>query len=154
MAPPMACSAAVACAGDQYCDASAMECLPWGVGPGGQTDRTCADTPAPGVFFPVEQCAWSGPSPGDEFPDHVNVLATPMVAAFGAAPSIVFTAYNFTDQASDACIGGNPEHHGVIRVIDGRTCETQATLGAPTVVATAAPAIGDLGGADATPEIV
>ncbi len=154
VAPPVACSAAVACAGDQYCDASAMECLPWGVGPGGQSDRACADTPAPGVFHPVEQCAWSGPPAGDEFPDHVNVLATPMVAAFGAAPSIVFTAYNFTDQASDACIGGNPEHHGVIRVIDGRTCETQATLGAPTVVATAAPAIADLGGADATPEIV
>jgi hypothetical protein len=154
VAPPAPCSATLACAGDQYCDAATMECLPWGVGPGGQSDGSCGAAPAPGVFFPIEQCAWTGPPAGDAFPAHANVLATPMVATFGATPSIVFTAYNFTDQASDACIGGNPAHHGVIRVIDGRTCASQATIGAPTVVATTAPAIGQLGGADATPEIV
>jgi len=156
LAPPAACSATAACAGDQYCDASTMECLPWGLGPGGERDASCHDEPAPGVYFPVEQCAWAGPPEGDAFPANVNVLATPMVATFGAAgaPSIVFTSYNGTDQGSAACIGRDDRSFGVIRVIDGRTCAPQATIAAPTVLATAALAIGDLGGADATPEIV
>jgi hypothetical protein len=154
VATPAACGATLACAGDHYCDGSAMECLPWGVGPGGQSDLACHDDPAPGVFFPVEQCAWVGPPADDAFPLHAHVLATPMVATFHGTPSIVFTSYNFDDQGSDACIGGNADHFGVIRVIDGRTCEPRATIATPTVLATAAPAIGDLGGADATPEIV
>jgi hypothetical protein len=152
---PAACAASAGCPGDQYCDASAMECLPWGVGPGGTSDRTCQAAPAPGVFFPGLQCEWAGPPAGDAFPDHVNVLATPMVATFDAqgAPSIVFTSYNFTDRSSESCIGANAAYYGVIRVIDGRTCEQQATIATPSVIGAAAVALGDLGG-DATPEIV
>src|SRR6476659_8657864 len=91
-----------ACTGDQYCDVANNECLPWGVGPGGVSDPTCKRDPVPGVFFPGAQCEWLGPPPGDPFPNHVNVLATPMVATFYSqgefsSPSIVFTSYNFTD---------------------------------------------------------
>ena len=156
IATPQGCGAELTCGGDQHCDGATNECVPWGVGPGGPSDLTCHDDPAPGVFFPVEQCAWAGPPAGDAFPAHINVLATPMVATFSttAGPSIVFTAYNFTDQAGDACIGRNLDHYGVIRVIDGRTCAPQATIAVPTVLATAALAVGELGGADATPEIV
>jgi hypothetical protein len=108
------------------------------------------------VYFPGVQCEWVGPPAGDAFPDHVNVLATPMVATFDAegTPSIVVTSYNFTDHGGGSCIGSNPSYFGVIRVIDGRTCQQQATLSTPSVVGSAAVAIADLGGADATPEIV
>lgn len=153
VAPPTACTANASCSGDQHCDATAMECLPWGVGPGGTSDRECQSAPAPGVFFPGLQCEWSSPPAGD-FPDHVNVLATPMVATFDKAPSIVFATYNYTDHQSESCLGTSQSFFGVIRVIDGATCRLQATISAPTVIATAPVAIGDLGGADATPEIV
>src|SRR5947208_1478712 len=83
VAQPTACARSTECSGDQYCDPSAKECLPWGLGPGGTSDPTCKNDAAPGVFFPGVQCEWLGPPAGDAFPDHVNVLATPMVAAFG-----------------------------------------------------------------------
>ncbi|HMG20105.1 MAG TPA: VCBS repeat-containing protein [Kofleriaceae bacterium] len=156
VAAPAACAASAACAGDQYCDLTAHECLPWGVGPGGTSDPSCAGAAAPGVGFPIEQCAWLGPPAGDAFPDHVNVLATPMVAALDdrAAPSIVFPAYNAADKGAASCTGGDPRFYGVIRVIDGRTCAQRATIASPTVIGSAPVAIGDLGGDDATPEIV
>ena len=151
---PAPASCTTTCAGDQYCVTSASECLPWGIGPGGAADRSCHDDPAPGVFFPVEQCAWTGPPTGDAYPAHRNVLATPMVAAFSArGPSIVFTAYNGSDKGGESCIGTDPALYGVIRVIDGATCEPEATLATPSVIASAALAIGDLTG-DGTPEIV
>jgi hypothetical protein len=78
-----------------------------------------------------------------------------MVATFevGGTPSIVFTAYNATDQLAASCSAQDPAAFGVIRVIDGRTCEQQATIPVP-VVGSASVAIADIGGADATPEIV
>jgi hypothetical protein len=153
IAPPAACSASAPCAGDRYCETGAMECLPWGLGPGGTSDPSCAATPAPGVAFPTVQCEWAGPAAGD-FPQHVHVLATPMVARLdGAGPSIVFPAYNATDKGALACTGDD-SHFAVIRVIDGRTCAPRATIPAPGVIGAAPLAIGDLGGDDATPEIV
>jgi hypothetical protein len=156
VAQPMACLRNADCSGDQHCDTSVMECLPWGLGPGGLSDPGCKNTPTPGVFIPGVQCEWIGPPAGDAFPDHVNVLATPMVAAFGAgaAPSIVFASYNFTDHGAESCIGNDPAYFGVIRVIDGATCQQQATIATPHVIPTAPVAIADLGGDDATPEIV
>ena len=61
--PPTPCTTNPDCPGDQYCDTSAMECLPWGVGPGGGNDPTCKRDPVPGVFFPGAQCEWLGPPP-------------------------------------------------------------------------------------------
>lgn len=160
---PAACDAGTACPGDQYCDPTAGECLPWGVGPGGTRDPSCAGTAAPGVSFPGLQCQWLGPPAGDAFPDHANVMATPMVAILDdpTTPSIVFTSYSNTDDhGSGVCNGADPRYFGVIRVIDGRTCQQRATLaapsvgGAPTVIGGASLAIADLGGDDATPEIV
>ena len=156
--PPTPCTSNLDCPGDQYCDVAAMECLPWGVGPGGGSNSECKRDPVPGVFFPGVQCEWLGPPAGDAFPAHANVLATPMVGTFYkdgefATPSIVFTAYNFTDGGGESCIGTNPAFFGVIRVIDGRTCTQQATIASPPVIGSASVAIGDLAG-DPTPEIV
>src|SRR5689334_2700809 len=156
VAQPTACARNTDCTGDTYCDTSAKECAPWGLGPGGMSDPACKSDPEPGVFFPGVQCEWLGPPAGDAFPNHVNVLTTPMVASFGASagPSIVFPSYNFTDHQGESCIGTNPAFFGVIRVIDGATCQQQATIASPTVIASAPVAIADLGGDDATPEIV
>jgi len=158
--PPEPCTANKDCPGDKYCDVPNQECLPWGVGPGGGSDPTCKRDPVPGVFFPGAQCEWLGPPAGDPYPNHVNVLATPMVATFYASgefssPSIVFTSYNYTDGGVQSCESSDPtNYYGVIRIIDGRTCAQQATIAAPTVVASASVAIADIGGIDATPEIV
>jgi hypothetical protein len=159
--PPTPCTSNTDCPGDQYCDVPNMECLPWGVGPGGMNDPECKRDPVPGVFFPGAQCEWNGPPAGDPFPGHVNVLATPMVATFYqqvgsefSAPSIVFTSYNFTDGGLESCQGVNPAFFGVIRIIDGRTCQQQDTIALPTVIASASVAIADLGGDSSIPEIV
>lgn len=160
VADPVPCTTSADCTGDTYCDVDHMECLPWGVGPGaGGSDPACKRDPVPGVFFPGAQCEWIAPPAGDAFPGHVNVLATPMVATFYkqgefSVPSLVFTSYNFTDGGGESCIGTNPAYFGVIRVIDGRTCTQQATLSSPTVIASASVAIADIGGSDATPEII
>src|SRR5687767_4558970 len=76
--PPMPCTVQEDCKGDSYCDVSLMECLPWGVGPGGGSNPECKRDPVPGVFFPGAQCEWTAPAPGD-FDTHRNVLATPVV---------------------------------------------------------------------------
>jgi hypothetical protein len=156
--PPTSCTTNVDCPGDQYCDVSNLECLPWGIGPGGGSDAECKREPVPGVFFPGAQCEWTTPAAND-FPTHTNVLATPMVATFYsqgelATPSIVFTSYNFTDGGAESCQSSDPAYYGVVRIIDGRTCEPQATISSPTLVASASLAVADLGGADAFPEIV
>ncbi len=133
--------------------------MPWGVGPGGASDPECKREPVPGVFFPGAQCEWLAPPAGDPFQEHRNVLAMPMVATFYKTgefpvPSIIFTSYNFSDGGAQSCQGTDPLYYGVIRIIDGRTCTQQANLPPPTVVASASVAIADLGGLDATPEIV
>ena len=157
--PPTPCTTQEDCKGDSYCDLALMECLPWGVGPGGGSNPDCKRDPVPGVFFPGAQCEWTTPA-GNDFPDHKNVLATPVVASIYvqgelATPSIVFTSYNYTDGGYEACKSSVPaSYFGVVRIIDGKTCMPQATISSPTVVASASLALADLGGADSTPEIV
>lgn len=147
------------CPGDQYCDATANECLPWGVGPGGRFDDACVREVVPGVFFPGAQCEWLGPPAGDAFPDHKNVLGSPMIADLGlgvgefTSPSIVFVSYNFTDGGQESCQGTNPAYFGVLRIIDGSTCAQQASLPQP-IIASQSVAIADVGGRDARPEIL
>ncbi|HWO22501.1 MAG TPA: CARDB domain-containing protein [Kofleriaceae bacterium] len=157
---PGTCAQNADCPGDQYCDTSAGECLPWGTGPGGMADPACKREPIPGVFLPGAQCEWVGPPAGDPYPEHKNVLATPMVATFYsdggefATPSIVFASYNYTDGGSESCVGSMPaSYYGVIRIISGKTCMQQDTIAMPAVIASASVAIADLGG-DPTPEIV
>ena len=147
------------CPGDLHCDTAADECLPWGVGPGGTFDQQCVRDVVPGVFFPGAQCEWLGPPAGDPFPDHKNVLGSPMVADLGmgtgefTSPSIVFISYNFTDGGAESCQGSNPAYFGVLRIIDGSSCDQLATLPDP-IIASQSVAIADLGGRDRKPEIV
>ena len=156
---PAPCTVDGDCAGDTYCDEAAGECLPFGVGPVGDADPTCVRDPVPGVFFPGAQCEWLGPPVGDPYPDHRNVLGAPAVALLDrgeefSRPSIVFISYNFTDGGEQSCVGTDPAYYGVLRIIDGRTCEQTVSLALPPLLGSASVAIADLGGADDRPEIV
>jgi hypothetical protein len=146
------------CQDDSYCDTDLGQCVPYD---DGETDDECTQISLVGVFAPDIQCEWVDPPPGDAFPGHINVLATPAVADFDfdgdpgtLEPSIVFPSYNNTDGGNDACVG-NATYFGVIRVVSGRTCEQLYTISSTHVVASGPVAIADLdGAADGRPEIV
>lgn len=155
---PASCAATDDCAGDSYCDLPAGECLPWGVGPGGTSDDACTREVVAGVFFPEVQCEWLGPPDGDPYPDHTNVLSAPVVARFAgesefSRPAIAFLSYNFTDGGRDACAGDDPTHTGVIRLVDGRTCEQITSIDTPVPIAASSLLLVDLTD-DGVPEIV
>ena len=149
------------CAGDAWCDTTTNECLPWDVGPSGGFDEECAREAVPGVFVPGVQCEWIGPAATDPYPDHRNVLGSPMVADFKLAgggsefsnPYIVLVSYNFTDGGAESCQGTDPLYFGVVRILDGRSCELLHTIDTPSVISSPSVALGDLSG-DGRPEIV
>ena len=152
------------CTGDTYCCAEG--CLPdgepggWCVpfGPG-EVNEACLGEVVIGLFEPDVQCEWLAPPAGDPFPNHVNVLTTPLAADLphdsGAAGEIVIVTYNCLDGGAPAGWGSDPACFGVIRVLNGQTCEIVDNIDEPSARAIAAspPAIGDLDG-DGNAEIV
>ncbi len=148
------------CGGDTYCcDETCLAdpedpptCIPYGTGPRGDVNELCVSNITIGLFQADVQCEWTGPPPGDPFPNHVQVLATPMVADLpfdsGAAKEIVIVTYNGLDGDAPAAQGTDPAYFGVIRILNGQTCEQLATLDDPTnrIVGASPPALGDLNG--------
>lgn len=161
------CSDDTECDGDTYCCAADCLpegeaggwCIPYGLGPRGDTNDECLQEVTIGLFEPSVQCEWTAPQAGDPFPDHVNVLTTPLVAQLphdsGAAAEIIIVTYNGGDGGAPAAAGSDPELFGVIRVLNGQTCELNENVHDPANAAIAAspPAIADLDG-DGVPEIV
>ncbi|MDA3863118.1 MAG: VCBS repeat-containing protein [Deltaproteobacteria bacterium] len=148
------CTSDMECPGDTYCYDNSV-CIPYGTGPRDTHNPLCGHFAVAGLFQPVLQCAWDAPPPGDPYPNHVNVLSTPLVVDFDfdddlstSHPSVVFVTYNGTDGSSGYYNGA----YGVIRVIDGATCEQQFNVGTQ-LNGCNTPAIGDLDG-DARPEII
>lgn len=155
------------CTGDTYCcdegclpeGESGGQCVPYGEGPRGDTNDECLGDVIIGLFEPDLQCEWTAPPPGDPFPDHVNVLTTPMVAQLpydsGHAGEIVLVTYNCNDGGSASSYGSDPACYGVIRILNGQTCAQLDTIDDPDhrLIAATPPAIGDLDG-DGLPEIV
>lgn len=152
---PAACTFDGDCQSDTYCEAG--ECIPYGVGPRGESNAMCKRLTVLGLFNPKVQCEWTAPPSGDPFPDHANVLSTPLVADFdfdgnkaAVHPSIVFVTYN----CNDGSCGAQPGCYGVVRVLDGATCAPQHSFGAPgEIIGSVTPAIGDVDG-DGRPDIV
>ena len=155
--PAVGCTDSNDCVSDSYCDLTSGMCVPYGVGPGGDHDPTCTRDITLGVFSPAIQCEWLAPPAGDPYPNHVNVLGTPVVADFDfdndpttSAPSVVFVSYNGVDGgfASASCCG-------LIRILDGQTCNQMFTLDDYPVVGSATVAVADLDNPpDGRPEIV
>ena len=136
------------CAGDSYCDGEGR-CTPYGVPPEVTVDEDCERPIEIGAFEPAEQCRWDGT--GAPEPSWANVYSAPMVADFDLdddptvlAPSIVFASF----QSSRA--------GGILRIVDGRTCETQHSLTDPAdrLIYASNFAIGDLDADGSRPEIV
>ncbi len=130
VAPGVPCESDGQCIGDTYCWQNM--CVPYGVGPRGHFNPQCGEYPQSGIFSPVLHCSWTQPPPGDPFPNHRNVLSTPLVADFNfnnnpdvVQPSIVFVSYSGTDGGSGYLNG----HFGVIRILDGRDCSQLYTVG-------------------------
>lgn len=147
------------CSNDSYCD-PATGCVPWGTPPGKTHDPACMYVVPAGQFAPTIRCEFSVAPPGDPFPDHLDVQATPVVVNFNqpassGSPSIVAP---FT-----ATVPGNyTEGMGVIRILRGTDCTVEAVLGGTDldndsvvdwIASPATPALGDLDG-DGVAEIV
>jgi hypothetical protein len=155
------------CDGDTYCCADGClpdgerggVCIPYGTGPKGDVNDLCVGDVSVGLFQPSVQCEWAGPPDGDPFPDHVQVLTTPLIVDLandsGAAAEIVIVTYNYTDGGAEAGWGSNPAYFGVIRVLNGQTCEQIETIDDPAnrIIAASPPAVADITG-DGIPEIV
>jgi hypothetical protein len=125
---------------DTYC--SSGICLPYLSGTTKQSDATCrlkADLP---TLVPEVKCRWPGENVPAQFPDSVQVAGTPMVVDFNldndpttSKPSIVFVSYEPPYSAQN----------GVLRIIDGQTCNTQFTIaGSLPILPDASPALGNL----------
>jgi hypothetical protein len=138
------------CGNDSYCVSGV--CIPYGTGPRGEVNEECERSISVEPFNPVLQCSYSDPPEDDPAPGHVQVMSTPMVADldmdFSPAilrPSIIFSTF----------AGSNYQADGVLRIIDGETCELQQVLAAAEdrTVGAAPVAVGDIAG-DSRPEIV
>ena len=155
------------CGGDTYCcigdcldgGDSVGLCIPYGKGDRDDTNPQCVGTVTIGLFLSTPQCEWSGPPEGDEFPDHVNILGTPLVADLpydsGNAAEIIIVSYNGEDGGTKAARGVDENFFGVIRVLNGQDCSQLATIHDPAnpVVGSSVPSIANID-STAWPEIV
>jgi hypothetical protein len=114
-----------ACQYDTFCDEATGKCVPFGVG-GKTGNASCTQPLPPGNFVPIIKCTFplEGVAP-TQFPAHVDVQATPMVARFGppsTPPSIVVPF-------SEPVALSYTENRGVIRVLRGTDCTEEAVIG-------------------------
>lgn len=155
------------CSGDKYCCADGClpngekpgVCIDFGIEPEGGANEECKGVVPVGLFQPSVQCEWLAPPPNDPFPNHRNVLTTPMAAPLPHlgmdSTELAIVTYNFTDGGAQSGWGSDANYFGVIRILDTRTCGQLETIHDPAnkMIAATPPAIGDLDG-DGIPEIV
>ncbi len=142
------------CPGDSYCQSS--RCAPYSADH--PNNPTCERLVPAGLLSPQIFCEWQKPLASDPFPNHKQVLSTPLVMDFNFAgrgsefvttrPSILVNTYSGTD-GSCGLYNGNT---GILRVLDGRSCNQQYVISTP-VNGAATPALGDLN-ADSSADIV
>ena len=152
--PDIPCTTDDDCENDTYCQDG--HCVPYGTAPRGGFNPGCNRLIPAGLLSPQIFCEWAGPQPGDPFPNHKQVLSTPLVVDFNfdnhrnpdnptVRPSIVIVTYDGLDGACGTGPAYDGANYGIIRILDGRTCQQQYLI--PTHVNGATtPAIGDIDG--------
>lgn len=162
--PQDPCTRDDSCNFDTYC--ADNQCVPYESAPESRSnDPACRLVIPPGNFAPKTKCEFTSAPPGDPFPDHIEVQATPMVVRFGgsAPPSIVvpFAAWGPAPSNGDYA-SAYTEHLGILRVLKGTDCSLEANIGGTDLdgdgkvdwVRSSSPvAVADLDG-DHLPEIV
>jgi hypothetical protein len=124
--PGQSCETTADCAGaDTYCNNGT--CFPYLSTTPKQSEDSCrvqADLPS---LVPEIKCQWPTDDEVLVLPESVQVGGTPMVIDFDfdndkstSNPSIVFVSYTLPYSTQS--------ENGVLRVIDGKTCKTQATI--------------------------
>ena len=146
------------CENDSHCVMGT--CVGWGPG---ETNAMCVRAISSGPVKPLVQCSWPSASMDDDggipVPTSISTDQTPVVATLGITtnidttprPSIVFiTDDEYMERVATGC-----SSRGILRVMDGATCELQASMtnDDDRVVGQVSPAIGDLDG-DGVAEIV
>jgi len=142
------------CPSDQYC--LNTRCAAYG---GDHLNNsTCERLVPAGLLSPSIFCEWKAPLAGDPYPNHKQVLSTPLVMDFNFAgrgsefvttrPSILINTYS----GIDGGCGLVAPNYGILRVLDGRSCNQQHVIPTP-VNGSATPALGDLDG-DGAADIV
>lgn len=130
------------CWSDSWCEAGA--CVPYGVPAGHDRNEECDRPIDIESIVPDVQCRWSAPPDGDGAPQSYHVMSTPVVVDFDfdadpgtLRPSIVMVTFPTS---------GSYRNPGVLRILDGGTCEQQWSFPAAedAVMAPASPALGDL----------
>ena len=145
------CSGNDDCWFDSYCLNG--ECIPYELPPSKDRDEDCKTQITIDKIAPEVQCRWTAPPASDPYPNHVHVMATPIVVDFDfdsqpstLAPSIVFTSFP-----------GPPSNYkaaGILRIIDGKDCSQQFSFGIEdATMSPASVAAGDIDG-DGRAEIV
>lgn len=127
------------CGNDTFCGDGT--CAPWA---DGAADEACSAAISIDALVPEVQCAFTEPPPGDPSPAHNQVMSTPVVVDLDLddnpatlRPSIVFVTF---------AIEGNYHAPGVVRVIDGATCEQQMSAPGVLAMSPAGPAVADITG--------
>ena len=119
------------CNDEKFCDVMNI-CIPYGEGPRGNVDETCEYQTVKGMFEAAIQCEWKEPAAGDPFPNHANVLMTPLVMDTphnsGQANEIIFVTYNNTDGGGPSGQGTDINYYGVIRIINAETCKLHESI--------------------------
>lgn len=160
--PGASCSTDEQCTDDRYCGTSGT-CTPYSE-PDHAVNPMCNRLVPAGLLSPGIFCEWNAPAAGDPYPNHKQVLMTPLVMDFDllgnrtgefttTRPSIVIATYDALDGACG--LGENQlgtVNWGILRILDGRTCKQQYLIDAK-VNGAVTPAIGDLDG-DGRAEIV
>ncbi|MCC6898831.1 MAG: VCBS repeat-containing protein [Polyangiaceae bacterium] len=139
------------CWSDSYCLNG--KCIPYGVPKEKTKDESCKVAISIDKIVPSVQCRWTAPPAGDAYPNHVHVMATPVVVDLDLdanpktlSPSIVFPTFPTAGSYGSA---------GILRVVSGADCAQQDSLNdaGDAVMAPSSVAVADLDG-DKRAEII
>jgi hypothetical protein len=137
------------CPGDARCTGG--RCVPYNPG---ETNAACTRPAVPAFLAPGILCSYVDRSPAtDPFHGYTSVSPSLVVADFQLDPTAREPRPSIVAPMHPAATWGTANYKGVLRVLDGRTCEVQFTLDAHLVNGAASAAVGDLDG-DGRPEIV